>query len=102
MEKTDLERKLDDFIEKNKGVFVEKKKNDRHINIKLPDELLQEIQQISYEWNVSLSKTIRILLYLSKMDMLKDLRMFLFDGINQSKVKDITEIMNKGGNDNNE
>lgn len=55
-----------------------KMKCNRHINIRLPDELLDECLKIGYEENMSLSKVIRTLIWISKMEYFQELRKYLF------------------------
>jgi len=55
-----------------------KMKCNRHINIRLPDQLLNECLKISYEENISLSRVVRTLIWISKMEYFKHLRQYVF------------------------
>ena len=89
-EKKDIVDKINDYLLSNKKPMKSKVKNDRHINVRLPNELLESLNQWSYENNRSLSHTIRGFLWFSQLEILQDLREWVF---NQDDDRNINNVL---------
>lgn len=94
----DIMERMNDYLLSGRSPLKSKVKKSRHINIRLPDELLETLQDWSYRNNRSLSHTIRGFLYLAELENLYDLKQWL---LNCDDTRDFNDLVKKGG-DNNE
>ena len=87
----DILDKLNDYLLSNKVSMKSRVKNDRHINVRLPNELLESLNQWSYENNRSLSHTIRGFLWFCQKEILQDLREWV---LNPDDTREIDNVLN--------
>ena len=87
----DILDKLNDYLLSNKVSMKSRVKNDRHINVRLPNELLESLNQWSYENNRSLSHTIRGFLWFCRKEILQDLREWV---LNPDDTREIDNVLN--------
>jgi len=94
----DIVERLDDYISSGKSPLKSKVKKSRHINVRLPDTLLETLENWSYRNNVSLSRTIRGFLTLAELENLYELKQWLLNCDDNRKFDDLV----KKGGDNDE
>lgn len=90
-------------MEKVDGRKLKEKHHDRLLNVRLPESLLNEIVELAEKENVSLSRMVRFLLYLGKMDEKEAVREWLYnDESNKRDLEEVLTISKRKGGKNNE
>lgn len=88
--------------EKIDGRKLKQKHQDRLLNVRLPNELLNEVIELAEKENISLSRMVRILLYMGKMDELEAVRNWMYDETDNRDLNDVLTISKGKGETDNE